>query len=306
MAIAGLGRKQLGVSAIALAVVTCVAPGPAQAGWEDDFGTLRIGMVSNSGGRGVAGLGQLTTAYERATGVSVQIMVARDYPALIRAQAQGRIHYAVYSAAAYGVAAALCGCVEPLAAPRGLGGATGVQAVAIGRRGGSDGLADIEGARVVSGPGEEVGPQSLAMAVIAADGTSARPASITHAASQSEAERAFIEGEADILLGWRPTGDEKDADPSVGTLARLEAGGMALDGLEVLWASDTIAYGPHAVRTDLPDELKRRLGRFLLHVHEQQPDIYQLLEPYRGGGFAPIAADAYGGARAIVDRYASR
>jgi phosphonate transport system substrate-binding protein len=298
--------RHAGCLTIAIAAIALVAAAPASADWRDDIGTLRIGIISPSGGRAIAGLGELTTAFERASGVPAEILVARDYPALIRAMAANRVHYAIYSAAAYAAAEIYCGCVEPVAAPRGVDGAIGLRALMIARRGQFEGVEGIAGARIVAGPAEDVGPQLLAVAAVRDAISAGRPESVLRAASHSEAERVFLAGEADVLVGWEPVYDADGVEPENGTLARLAEAGLERGDVETIWLSEPVTYGPHAVRADLPAELKERLGRFLVNLHDQQPDIYQLLEPYRGGGFARADTAGYASARKIANGFASR
>ena len=298
---AGARARHLGAAVVGLALI---AASPASAGWQEDFGTLRIGMVSPSGGRGIAGLGQMTTAFQRAAGIPAEILVARDYPALIRAVSEGRVHYAVYSAIAYGVSEAICSCVEPLAAPRGVDGAVGLQAVLLTRRGAIASLGEMSGARVVAGPMDGIGPQSLALAAMADAGFAG--GSVVHAGTYSDAERMFRSGDADVLVGWEPVYENGGTEPQSGTHARLASAGMDAEDLAVIWSSATVAYGPHVVRSDLPEELKARLGRFLVNLRDQQPEVYEFVEPHRGGGFRKTEASDYRVARRIADGFASR
>src|SRR5438445_3471984 len=79
--------------------------GPARADWRDDIGTFRIGIVAEPGaGNTVPGLALLTQSFTNALGMKVEFVVARDYAALIEAQANARIEYAIYSATAYATA----------------------------------------------------------------------------------------------------------------------------------------------------------------------------------------------------------
>ena len=298
---AGIGSRRCGFAS-ALAGLALLVGQPASAGWVEDFGALRIGLISPAGGRAVPGLSQITTAYERALGVPVKVLVARDYPALIRAQAEGRVHYAIHSALGFAATEHLCGCVEALAAPRGVDGATGLRAVVIARRAVAEGIASAAGARVIAGPLDAPGPQSLALAALAGV-SGAEPASVVHAASQSAAETAFLAGKAEFLVGWEPHHPEGRDVVFSGTLARLRA--AATETFETIWSSAPLTYGPHAVRIDLPAELRERLGRFLLHVNDQQPDVYQLLEPLRGGGFVMVGNGDYAAARQLAAAYAA-
>ena len=100
----------------------------SRAGWREDMKSFRIGLIAEpGGGQGVTGLAALKQAYAQALGIPVEIFVARDYAALIDAQATARVDYAVYSTTAYATAALLCACVEPIAAPVGEDGATGIR-----------------------------------------------------------------------------------------------------------------------------------------------------------------------------------
>ena len=95
-----------------------------------------------------AGLAVLKQAYAQALGIPVEIFVARDYAALIDAQATARVDYAIYSTTAYATAALLCACVEPVAAPVGEDGATGIKAILVTRDGRLSKPADISTHRV--------------------------------------------------------------------------------------------------------------------------------------------------------------
>ncbi len=121
-----------------LALVTALiagAPAIADAGWRQDMGTFRIGLLADPGtDRNVAGLADIRRAYELALGMPVSVFVAKDYAALIDAHATSRIDYAIYSATAYATAQRLCSCVEPIAARQGPGRDLGVRAVLVMRK----------------------------------------------------------------------------------------------------------------------------------------------------------------------------
>ncbi|TGV56907.1 phosphonate ABC transporter substrate-binding protein, partial [Mesorhizobium sp. M00.F.Ca.ET.149.01.1.1] len=72
----------------------------------------------------------------------------------------------------------------------------------------------------------------------------------------------------------------------------------------VLWTSAPLRYGPHAVRSDLDGEAKRRLGVFLTNLKSQTPDVYDLLESTHSGGFELAVPKDYATALAIVRREA--
>ncbi|WP_315919202.1 phosphate/phosphite/phosphonate ABC transporter substrate-binding protein [Mesorhizobium sp. SP-1A] len=287
---------------IALALLAAAAwPFSARADWREDIGTFRVGILAEPGaGNTVAGLGRLTDAYSRALGMKVEFFVARDYGALVEAQLAGRIQYAVYSALAYAAARHRCGCVEPLVAPTDGDGAVGVRSVLIARQGRLAGPSDIASRKVALGPADSVTGSLLPLAELAGiasggtpGGLSPNAADLLRASSASAAEAMLADGQADAIFGWQPAAREDGPDLPGGTVARLEAAGIAAADLKVVWRSRLLRYGPHAVLKSLDPETRRRLSVFLVNLKAQSPEIYDLLEGRHAGGFAAVSAQDY-------------
>lgn len=307
--VAGMARR--GKTATRQAVKMCAAAlaafgaasSPARADWRDDIGTFRIGIVAEpGGGNTVPGLARLTDAYANALGMKVEFVVARDYAALIEAQASGRVQYAIYSALAYATASERCGCVEPLVAPVDTDGAVGIRSVLVTRDGRLADLAAVASHRIAIAPVENVGGALLPLTALPAEGVNITRGSpfLARAASATAAETMLAGGEADALFGWEPADADGRSTRSGGTVARLEAAGVPEASLRVLWTSGLLRYGPHAVRNDIDPEAKRRLTVFLTNLKSQTPDIYDLLEAAHTGGFVPAASKDYAMATAIV------
>ncbi|MDX8526133.1 PhnD/SsuA/transferrin family substrate-binding protein [Mesorhizobium sp. MSK_1335] len=297
-------RQAVKACAVALAAFAS-ASWPARADWREEIGTFRIGIVAEpGGGNTVPGLARLTDAYANAIGMKVEFVVARDYAALIEAQASGRVQYAVYSALAYATASERCGCVEPLVAPVDADGAVGIHSVLVTRDGRLPDLAAMTSHRVAIAPAGNAGGALLPLAALSAEGVKIAQDSpfLARAASATAAETTLIGGEADALFGWEPADATGRSTHSDGTVARLAAAGIPEASLRVLWTSGLLRYGPHAVRSDLDPEAKRRLTVFLTNLKSQTPDVYDLLERAHSGGFVPAASKDYAMALAIVER----
>jgi phosphonate transport system substrate-binding protein len=282
------GRRLAGAVLAAL-----LAAQPAWADWKTEVGTLRIGMIGPAGAA-IEGAATIEAAYAQALGLPVRIFVARDFAALIEAQARGRIDYAVYSATAYAAAEAVCGCVEPIAAPTAADGASGLVAVLIRRKAGGGAPASIVLAR---------DDATAWLALAGAAPNLVGDAGMIEADGASAAEDLFVAGEAEALLGWAPH-HPAGGEPAAGTLVRLAARGLAPDELELVWTSAPLRFGPHAVRSDLPNDLKDLLATFLAGLGAARPEVLELLEPHRQGRFARVSEADYAAARAIVERLA--
>ncbi|MEO5756111.1 MAG: phosphate/phosphite/phosphonate ABC transporter substrate-binding protein [Mesorhizobium sp.] len=294
-------RLALKASATALALLGAVCP--AWADWREDIGTFRIGIVAEPGAGGsVPGLALLTDAYTKALGMKVEFVVARDYAALIEAQANARIQYAIYSATAYATALQRCGCVEPLVAPVDSDGSVGIRSILLTRDGKLPDLAAMESHRIAMAPPDNVGGSLLPLAGLAAEGFKVAEDApfLVRADSAAAAETMLIDGNADALFGWATVTTDGQPEMSSGTRARLEAAGLSGTTLRTVWASGLLRYGPHAVRGDLDPEAKRRLTVFLTNLKSISPDVYELLESKHSGGFVAAAPKDYEMASAIV------
>jgi phosphonate transport system substrate-binding protein len=291
-------RFRQAARAAAVAAIACLGAltaGQAAAGWRDDMKSFRIGLVAADGDQGVAGLSVIKRAFAEALGVPVDILAARDYAALIDAEASGRLDYAIDSTAAYATTALLCSCVEPLVAPLGDDGATGIVAVLVTRDARLTGLTDLAAHRVAIAPPDSLAGSMLPVVALASQGTalSGDEPYLVRAESASAAEAMLVGGSVDAIFGWAPAPAEAGTEPGGGTLDRLVAAGLDRAELSVVWKSPPLRYGPHALRTGIDSELRTILVDFLTGLKSQRPDVYDLLERDHGGGFVAVSAADY-------------
>lgn len=301
-----LTRARLAVAVFGVAVSALSLP--ALADWREDIGVFRVGIVAEPGaGSTVAGLAELNDAYSKALGMKVEFFVANNYPALIDAHASGRIEYAVYSASAYAAAYQRCECVEPLVAPVGDDGSTGIHSVLIARDGALSSLADLTGRKIALLPADSITGNQMPLAAFQPNGKplSGEESFFVHVASAEAAEALLAEGGVDAIFGWMPAAG---AGPEIegGTMARLEVAGMETSRLAVVWRSNLLRYGPHAVARGLDPEAKKRLTAFLTNLKDADPDLYERLEAHRLGGFTAASQSDYAAALEMVKAIAAR
>ena len=267
--------------------------------------TFRVGMIAEEGaGQAVPGVSILKRAYSQALGIPVEIFVARDFAALIDAQATSRVDYSIYSTTAYATAALLCSCIEPVVAPVGEDGTTGIVAALVTRDGKLPSLSEIVKHRVAIAPPDSVAatvlPQlELGSEKIALTGTEPY---LVRADSASAAEAMLVEGSVDAIFGWAPAHGEANSDIAGGTIDRLVAAGIDRASLTVVWKSRPLRYGPHALRSGLDVEMRKILVAFLTGLKDLQPDVYDLLETDHGGGFVEVRPEDYTSAIEMVRR----
>jgi phosphonate transport system substrate-binding protein len=232
----------------------------------------------------------------------VEFFVASNYPALIDAQVSSRIDYAIYTASAYASAYRRCECVEPLVAPTGVDGSIGIRSVLIARNTSLGSPEDLAGRRIALPPPDSIAGHQLPLAAFRPGGSplSGAESFFVKADSAEAAEAMLAEGSVDALFGWAPAAGPGSPEIEGGTMARLVAAGVDRSRLAVLWRSDILRYGPHAVSTSLDPEPKRRLKAFLTGLREADPDLYERLEARHLGGFAAASQADYATALDMV------
>lgn len=290
----------------ALAASLLLAPAAASADWRDSFSVLRVGVMT--GANAVYRKAQLEPFrlyLEARTALPVEIVPLPTYAALIEEQSSARIHYGIYSATAFSSAAAACRCVEPLVIPTAPGGETGFHALLVARSDSAiNSLADAKGARLALAGPDSVTGRLLPMKAFEAEGIATDYFSeILDEADPETALSALLAGEADLAAAWSSlTGDEA-AGYSFGSLTSLVAkGDLSMDRIRIVWRSPLIPFGPHAVRSDMPAELKTLLSGALTAMAEEDPAAFDAVDRSGGKGFVSAAASLFAPTDALVAR----
>ncbi|MGB6119019.1 MAG: PhnD/SsuA/transferrin family substrate-binding protein [Mesorhizobium sp.] len=283
---------------LAIAAAACVAIpvslltiSPAKAGWREDIGVFRIGIVARPGsGATIEGAAEIEKAFADVLGMRVGIYVARDYGDLVDAQASARVDYAIHTAASYATVSIQCGCVLPVAAPVSADGSDGIVSTLIARKGGPVNADDIPNYRIAFGPADSVTGALLPLVQLAPNKTPLTGAEpwLVHVESEADALAKLKAGDVDAMFGHSGTADEEVLAGS--TLDMAQAAGV--EEPAVLWRSRPLHNGPHAVRKSLPAEARELLEVFLTGLRDDDERVYDYLERRFGGGFAPtVEAD---------------
>jgi phosphonate transport system substrate-binding protein len=283
-----------------LAASLALAASSALAAWRDDIKVLRVGVLGGTDAAyRLATLEPFRVYLQDKTGIPVEIVPAPTYDALIDAQAGGQVDYAIYSATAYATAVLRCECVEAFAAPVAADGALGFYSILVARSG--DSIADLagaEGKRLGLGPADSVAGSIVPRHAFAADkiDPNAYFLSVTEFPTPEEAVMALLRGEVDIAAAWSSLTGSESLGYAFGTLARMVSEGtLTMNRVRLVWQSQLIPFGPHALRTDLPAELKGILSGALLSMAREDAEALDAVDRlgFGGGGFASPDASLY-------------
>jgi len=223
---------------------------------------------------------------------------------LVEALANGDIDYARLSASSYAAAHAKCGCVEPLVAAQPDEVSDRFHAILVSRAETPQRtLAELKGTALAVEHTASIAGYRVPIAGLAAEGINPRThfSALVQVQNSVEGMRAVLEGRVAAALGWSTLAGNAQTGYTAGTLNDLYvAGDSDLSKLSILWRSTGIPYSAHTVRSDLPDDVKRRLRAGLVELREAVPGAYSSIEPDLTGGFAPVLHSDY---RAVLRLY---
>ena len=284
-----------------LAVALLLTSGsPLLADWRDDLKVLRVGFLSSaSPARDLARLEPFRAYMEARIGLPVELVPATSYAALIEAEVTGRVPYAIHSATSFVTAQAMCSCIEAIAEPTAFDGSRGFHSVLIAR---ADSpittLAEAKGARLALSAGDSIAGRLVPLKAFAAEGVdpAAHFSALFEAPGPEAAIAALFDGRADVAVGWSSLAGDPAAGYSFGVLTRMVVDGkLSMDQVRIVWQSRLIPFGPHAVRKDVPAELKALLGEALMAMAGDAPDVLDAVDSsgFGGGGFVAISPGDY-------------
>lgn len=242
--------------------------------WRQSLGRFRVGiMAGNRSALTARKMRPFRQAMALELNMPVELVFFSTEAALIAAHRRGRIEYGVFTATGFAVLNGLCKCGEALAAPTSQSGALGVTTI-LASRPGITRLTQLKGQTVVTGINGDLARQWV------------------------PGYGLEDEGLASATLGWNFR-----AEPSVSAALNMVVTGRAKaafvseqsvpNGLQTVWRSPVVRFGPHAVRRSLPADLKDRLSAWLVDLRETAPRSYDAIEPVHGGGFQPATNGDY-------------
>lgn len=264
---------------------------------------LRVGLVLDPAAGDFDRAAPFREVLERGLRLPVLLVAYRDLSRLQRALVAGEVDYAPLSASAYAKGQRMCGCLVPLLSPRAEDGSAGWHAVAlVAQDSPLQGLADLAGARVATGPPHSTGARRVPLAALAAEGLDPErdlAALVAHADPLAAAD-AVRRGEADVSFGWSSLRGNEGEGYSRGTLRDLFERDGTVAPLRVLWASPPIPNAAHVVRDTLPAPIRAAIVELLSETVEGETGAGagRVISPF---GFVPVEAGDYAPVLATFD-----
>lgn len=287
---------------VALAMLTA---GAARADWTPRDGLFRIGIVGTA--NQAARYEPFRQAVEGALNTPARLVMLPEATKLIDAQASGEVNYAVLSSLGYAAGQVMCACLVPLVAPTSAQGARGVRSVLVADAGFQAALASAQAPEGLVG----LGPQGsltgdlIPRLAFDLDGVNlaASPLTTTDLSSFEEGRVRFLAGDLAAFFAWNYVSDAADQSPEIGLAPQLiEQAGRPVD---IVWSSEPVPFGPHAVHQSVPQQVRDALVALLVDLERDAPDAYDAMSPSLSGGFVAVSAQDYAFAQTLVERLAA-
>ncbi len=274
----------------------------AYSGWREDVGVFKIGIVSSKNKLSAAKFVEpFRAALQEEISMPVKVFVAENYRTLINAQTNKKIHYAVHSASSFAATWSKCSCIEPLAAAKLSGGSIEYYSILIVKKDRISNIAELKGKRIaISGisslsgyiiPKHELHDKELHFVDSPSE---VGDTVIVSAGSAVNSRKLFQADLVDGLFGWSTMNGLVNSGYSAGSLVDLvNHHDMNMDDIRVIWKSKPIYAGPHTIASKVPDNIKMDISNFLLQLFEKNPQAYDSIENFKGGGFAKVELENY-------------
>ncbi|MCB1489934.1 MAG: phosphate/phosphite/phosphonate ABC transporter substrate-binding protein, partial [Bauldia sp.] len=226
------------------------------------------------------------------TGIPVEVIPVPTYEALIEAQASDRVDYAIYSATSFATAVAQCDCVTAIAAPIAADGALGFHSILLSASGsGITSLADARGKRIALTGAGSVAGRLIPEQAFTEEGIDPADyfSEVKTVADPEAAIRALLAGEVDVAVAWSSLTGDAASGYDFGALTQMVGeDDLSMYRVRIIWQSRLIPFGPHAVRSDLPEDLRSLLTHSLAAMARSDPAALDAVDrqSFGGGGFA--------------------
>ena len=251
---------------------------------------FRIGLIPRGDtSRYLKRLQGMRTGLGDLLGRPVEILAMETFSAMIDAQTLRRIDLAFYSSSAFVMADQLCRCVEPLIVPLAGDGTAAFHAIiAASSKSGIRNVSDLNGKRIVASSPDSIGGYRMQMASLISEGldVDVHFGDVQFVGSGSEALRMVRSGQADAAFSWSSMSGNQANGYTRGPLSRLvQQGEVVMDEFVIVWQSKPIAHAPVAILKSLPASDRNAAKTYLMALPESDPETYDLLDAYYGGGY---------------------
>jgi phosphonate transport system substrate-binding protein len=232
-------------------------------------------------------------------GMPVKLFPAADYAGVMQGIAAGQLEAAEFGASGFAGAWLDCKCIEPVVVPTEKDGSTYYYSVMVVRAdSGIKSLEDMKGHSLAWADPNSTSGYLIPSATLKTKGIKlddgAYFSKTGFSGGHEQGVVAVLNKQYDGAVTWTSGQGEKSEGYTRGNIrSMVDKGMLKMSDINIIWQSGKIPNGPWAVRSALPDELKKKFTAFMLDLPKSHRPIYDDVEMGSGVGYAPATMDLY-------------
>ncbi|HEY2620291.1 MAG TPA: phosphonate ABC transporter substrate-binding protein [Acetobacteraceae bacterium] len=287
--------RRFAMAAIAAALGFGVAAAHA-----DGLKEFRIGILGGENTQDrLARYDKFQALLSQHLGMPVKLFPAADYAGVMQGIAAGQLEAAEFGASGFAGAWLDCKCIEPVVVPTEKDGSTYYYSVMVVRAdSGIKSLDDMKGHSLAWADPNSTSGYLIPSATLKTKGIKlddgAYFSKTGFSGGHEQGVVAVLNKQYDGAVTWTSGQGEKSEGYTRGNIrSMVDKGMLKMSDIDIIWQSGKIPNGPWAVRSALPDELKKKFTAFMLDLPKSHRPIYDDVEMGSGVGYAPATMDLY-------------
>lgn len=236
---------------------------------------------------------------EARLGVPVKLFPSADYAGGMQGVAAGQLDAAAFGASGFAGTWLDCKCVEPVVVPQETDGTTFYYSVMVTRA--DSGIISIEqmkGHSLAFADPNSTSGYLIPSATLKARGIDLADGKyFSHpgfAGGHEQGVVAVLNKQYDACVTWTSGQGDKSTGYSRGNLRSMVSKGLlTMSDVNIIWQSGKIPNGLWAIRSAMPERLKKEFTEFMLDLPNSHHDVFDEIARGEGVGYVPATMDLY-------------
>lgn len=263
--------------------------------WQDQFPKFRYGVQSvETQGAALTRYAGFNSYVKEKLGVELDLFLSSEYAGVIQAIAGGQIE--VMDMGASGYAAAWLetnGNVEPLVVPQEADGSIGYYSVMFVRADSKyQTIEDLAGANFAwADPNSASG---YLFPLVSLRGNGIEPerhfGNVVFSGGHEQSIIGVLDGAYDAAVTWT---NDIEKHTRGGIHMMLERGVLKAEDIRIIWQSDLIPNPVIAIRSDVPESMKKDLKNLFLNMNKDNPQVFREVARGNSPGYVEVDHSVY-------------
>jgi phosphonate transport system substrate-binding protein len=293
-------RRDFSRMALAAPFATLIGRVAVAQEWKATVKEIRIGLM---GGENTQDRLQRYDGFQKLLeaklGVPVKLFPSADYAGVMQGVAAGQLDAAAFGASGFAGTWLDCKCVEPVVVPQETDGSTFYYSVMVTRA--DSGIISIEqmkGHSLAFADPNSTSGYLIPSATLKANGIDLADGKYFSrtgfAGGHEQGVVAVLNKQYDACVTWTSGQGEKSSGYSRGNLRSMVSKGLLkMSDVNIIWQSGKIPNGLWAIRSALPESLKKEFAEFMLDLPKSHHDIFDQIARGEGVGYVPATMELY-------------